>query len=204
MLLSYKVASFAVFLVFLWFVFDIRQKPNMVPLIRQLWTTVMKVLSIAVMGFYCYLVAISESLRLHHVAALVLTALGAGLVATAKLTLGRQHTWAGYHLTKTKLVSYGVYSYIRHPLYTGVFLFEFGGLALIVGEHTPTGAPVDLAIAVAFAYLMAFNIVTAGKESQNLEKQFGDEYRQYRARVRAFLPIRRRPEGPTGMNMANS
>jgi protein-S-isoprenylcysteine O-methyltransferase Ste14 len=202
MIVFYKLVAFAVFAIFVFFVFDIRQKPGMVPIVRPIYTRIMKLLSIALFGVYAVVLARLQELTAVDWAALAFTTAGASLVTTAKLTLGRFHTWTGFHLQSTTIVRAGIYSYLRHPLYTGIFLVEFGGLALV----TPRLAQIDLRLlpltAVTVLYLMTFNIVMAGRESREMARKFGPEFDAYRSEVRAFIPIRRAPAAPSQRGVA--
>jgi protein-S-isoprenylcysteine O-methyltransferase Ste14 len=69
------------------------------------------------------------------------------------------------------LVSRGLYSKIRNPIY--VF-----GSCFIAGFILVAARPVWLLI---FALIVPMQIWRAGKESLVLEAKFGEEYRRYRA-----------------------
>ena len=70
-----------------------------------------------------------------------------------------------------KLVTHGIYSKIRNPIY--VF-----GSCMIAGVILVIGRPVYLLI---FVVLIPMQIQRAKKESAVLEAAFGEEYRKYRA-----------------------
>jgi protein-S-isoprenylcysteine O-methyltransferase Ste14 len=70
------------------------------------------------------------------------------------------------------LVTHGLYSRIRNPIYL------FGGLA-IVGAFLYINQPVYLWV---FVILIPLQIYRARQESKVLEASFGDEYRQYKSR----------------------
>jgi len=72
-----------------------------------------------------------------------------------------------------KLVTRGLYSKIRNPIY--IFSLAFlTGLALLVRR------PLLLALGVV---IVPMQIVRARREAAVLEEKFGEEYRQYRART---------------------
>ncbi len=71
------------------------------------------------------------------------------------------------------LVTHGLYSKIRNPMYV------FSGL-LIVGLALATQFPHFL---IAIAILVPLQIVRAHQEAKVLEAKFGDEYRQYRTKT---------------------
>ena len=70
------------------------------------------------------------------------------------------------------LVTHGLYSRIRNPIYL------FGGLA-IAGAFLYINQPLYLWI---FVVLIPLQIYRARQESKVLEARFGDEYRQYKSR----------------------
>jgi protein-S-isoprenylcysteine O-methyltransferase Ste14 len=69
-----------------------------------------------------------------------------------------------------KLVTQGIYSKIRNPIYVFSALF-------IVGVFLSLGYPYALLLLV---IVIPAQIVRAGKEAKVLEARFGDEYREYR------------------------
>lgn len=77
-----------------------------------------------------------------------------------------------------KLVTNGIYRYIRHPLYTfGSFMFiSFGMMA---------DSWFIAALGILTFILMA---IRTPKEEANLIEKFGDEYREYMKRTGRFLP----------------
>jgi len=77
------------------------------------------------------------------------------------------------------LVTDGLYRFVRHPQYAGLFLGLFGeGIV-----HWPTFFSVAIfpLIVVAYYYL-------ARSEERKVIAQFGDAYREYQARVPMFIP----------------
>lgn len=78
-----------------------------------------------------------------------------------------------------QLVTEGLYGYVRHPQYTGLFIALFGEGVV----HWPTLFSVGLfpLIVLVFAWL-------ARKEERAMLNQFSDAYRAYRDRVPMFVP----------------
>jgi len=70
-----------------------------------------------------------------------------------------------------QLVTHGLYSTIRNPIY--VF-----GSTMIAGLILLMGRPVWLLV---FVVIIPLQLWRAGKESQVLETEFGEAYRRYRA-----------------------
>ena len=97
-----------------------------------------------------------------------LLALGFVLWTVARFQLGRSLTVTAQ---AKKLVTHGLYSRIRNPIY--VF-----GSCVIAGLILVLGRPVWL---LAFVLIVPLQIWRARKEAAVLEGTFGEEYRRYRA-----------------------
>lgn len=96
--------------------------------------------------------------------------------------------WRRIHQAKG-LVTDGIYAYIRHPQYVGLFLIMLGWLV-----HWPT-----LLTLILFPLLLGVYIWLAVREEADLEAQFGAAYLRYKARTPRFFPrlIRRNlKDGP--------
>jgi protein-S-isoprenylcysteine O-methyltransferase Ste14 len=88
--------------------------------------------------------------------------------SVARFQLGNAFTVAAQ---ATQLVTQGIYSKIRNPIYI------FGSMA-IAGLVLALGRPIWLLI---FAVVVPLQLWRAHKEAQVLEEKFGEEYRSYRA-----------------------
>ena len=77
-----------------------------------------------------------------------------------------------------KLVTHGIYRYIRHPLYTV-------GSSLFVSFGMMADSWFIAALGIFTFILMA---IRTPKEEANLIEKFGDEYREYMQRTGRFLP----------------
>ena len=78
-----------------------------------------------------------------------------------------------------RLVTDGLYAYVRHPQYTGLFLGLFGeGIV-----HWPTLFSVAIFPVIVFVYYLL-----ARREEAIVVAEFGDAYLDYRRRVPMFLP----------------
>lgn len=78
----------------------------------------------------------------------------------------------------TKLVTDGVFRYIRHPLYSSLFLLDWGiffKLPSWIGLVLASGATL-------------FLLATARSDEAECIERFGLEYRQYMQRTRMFIP----------------
>jgi protein-S-isoprenylcysteine O-methyltransferase Ste14 len=80
-----------------------------------------------------------------------------------------------------KLVTTGIHGRIRHPFYLGHLLML---LAFTVGSGL-------LVLYVLTGFAVVSGAVMIWLEDRELERRFGDEYREYRGRVSAILPISR-------------
>jgi protein-S-isoprenylcysteine O-methyltransferase Ste14 len=88
----------------------------------------------------------------------------------ARIQLGRSFA---VRAKAKELVTHGLYSKIRNPVYVFGSLF-IAGLILFIGR------PVWLLVLAVF---VPMQVIRARKEARVLEKKFGDAYRQYRART---------------------
>ncbi|SRR5258708_4456201 len=83
----------------------------------------------------------------------------------------------GEHTTKQdKLVTTGPFSFSRNPIYLGFLFLYFGYAAAILSWLIILRIPLAL-----------YFYKSAKKEEVNLEKKFGREYLQYKARVPFFV-----------------
>jgi protein-S-isoprenylcysteine O-methyltransferase Ste14 len=92
------------------------------------------------------------------------------LWATARWQLGRSFS---VKPQAKALVTHGIYSRIRNPIYTFGFLWAIG-LILVVGR------PVLL---VVLLVMVPTQFIRARREARVLEEKFGEEYRAYRRRT---------------------
>ncbi len=88
--------------------------------------------------------------------------------------------WAVALVTKEghTLVSSGPYRWVRHPMYTTIFLQELA--ALLVSANWVIGLS-GLGISV-------LSVARVGEEEALMVEEFGDEYRAYMERTGRFLP----------------
>ena len=79
----------------------------------------------------------------------------------------------------TALVTTGIYAYIRHPLYSSLFLLTWG---IFFKALSLAGAALAL---VATTFLVA----TARTDEQECIQFFGSEYREYMGKTKRFIPF---------------
>lgn len=90
--------------------------------------------------------------------------------------------WDRIHQARGALVTDGVYAWMRHPQYTGLFLISIGMLV-----QWPT-----IITVVTWPLLITVYSRLARREEREAEERFGEAYRTYRARVPMFVPRVRR------------
>jgi protein-S-isoprenylcysteine O-methyltransferase Ste14 len=79
----------------------------------------------------------------------------------------------------TKLITSGLFKYIRHPLYLSLILLGFG----IMAKHA---GPAQWILAlVNFVAL----ILTARVEEKEMIMKFGDDYKKYMEKTKMFIPF---------------
>lgn len=104
--------------------------------------------------------------------------LGFGIAIWARVHLGRY--WSDKVVLREdhQLIRSGPYSYMRHPIYSGVLL-GVAGTAIVLGE---------LRGFLAFVLLTANYWIKARKEEKILGHQFGEEFKLHQARAGFLLP----------------
>lgn len=92
--------------------------------------------------------------------------------------------WGRIHRAQGALVTDGLYAWVRHPQYSGLFLITIGLLI-----QWPT-----ILTALTWPILLYMYSRLARREEADMERQFGDSYRAYVERVPRFFPHLRRPK----------
>ena len=91
------------------------------------------------------------------------------------------HGWREVYRARkeNRLVTGGLYRFVRHPQYTGLFIALFGEGVV----HWPTLFSLGIFPLIVIAYYFL-----ARKEERDMIGHFGDEYRDYMKRVPMFVP----------------
>jgi protein-S-isoprenylcysteine O-methyltransferase Ste14 len=110
--------------------------------------------------------------------AVVLFGAGLGLFWFGHRTIGSYWSIRIEIKKEHRLVTCGSYRYVRHPLYTALFLGYLGTLLALQSWTLTAWFPVFIASYLLFA---------KGEEGV-MEKGFGDAYRTYRQQTGMFLP----------------
>ena len=79
-----------------------------------------------------------------------------------------------------RLIIDGVYGIVRNPMYSGLIIFVFTGIAFILGSWLLFIVPIMAYFS--FKYLIK-------KEEDYLEYKFGQDYIDYRLDVNALIPF---------------
>ena len=186
--LLFKIGQFLIVFCFTFFISDLRKKINSKPLINKVFIWIMKLSYIIPIVIYGYILATLDDLHIFDYTALIVTILGAVTVIKAKIDLGEYHVWAGYGREKTKLVIEGIYRWVRHPIYVGIFIFIFGS-SLTVISHLKWFLLVPFFASL--SYIMVFLIIASKKEEAFLRKKFDDKFSRYCKQVHPFLPFQK-------------
>lgn len=111
--------------------------------------------------------------------AILLALCGATTAIAARRTLSTN--WSSNIDIKKdhELITTGVYSYIRHPIYTEYLLM---GLASIIAYQT-------LAPLIVFVFACCFLVFKLKNEEELLTEHFPKEYPAYKKHVKALIPF---------------
>jgi len=121
-------------------------------------------------------------------------ALGILLVSMACRTLGDNWAPSVSGVRKdTVLVTNGLYGSVRHPIYSGAFIF-LAALALIAANSL---------ILLTTLALLGLLYISIGEEEALLIERFGDEYCEYMKRTPRFVPKLRHRNLPLWRSYAN-
>jgi protein-S-isoprenylcysteine O-methyltransferase Ste14 len=137
------------------------------------WGTARRVWLPCIMGAFALGAIFQSKLGPHGVArwaGLVIGIIGLMGVIGARYTLGRSFS---VKPKATALVTRGIYSRIRNPIYVS-------GIVAISGVSIMVWQPYMLALLLV---VIPMQILRARKEAAVLEAKFGDEYRAYRQRA---------------------
>ena len=108
----------------------------------------------------------------------VIFAIGFVLAIWAIVTIRRAGTRVETNKPTTTIVASGPYSFTRNPIYIGMFLGQTG---LAVGFDSLW----ILAALVPFYVVIRYGVIA--REEAYLERKFGDDYLDYKCRVRRWL-----------------
>ncbi len=186
----FQALALACLAVFTFFISDFRNKKEMLPLLNKKIVSIIKLFYFVPVFIYIYVLLNLKDIFFHSYIGILLTFGGTFLVAKAKIDLGKYHTWAGHILSSTKIVTRGIYAFIRHPLYTGIGVFIVGGITVGI-KNNPFSLFTTVAIITLIIFIKFFLILSAAKESCFLKETFGEIFMEYKKQVHPFLPIKK-------------
>ena len=119
----FKIIQLIILGIFVVYISDFRRKKGMIPLIGEKWTLLLKASYMVPLVAYIFVLVSSNNILYYDLIALGVTLLSTIVVVKAKRDLSVHHTWVGYFNSASKFTTNGIYSYIRHPIYTGIYIF---------------------------------------------------------------------------------
>jgi protein-S-isoprenylcysteine O-methyltransferase Ste14 len=171
-----------------YFISDFRHKGQMIPLVDKRLALMVKLSYLIPLSILAYTLVTMDTLLPVDLIALIGSCTATYVVGKAKVDLATYHTAAGYYANADRFVNTGIYSYIRHPLYTGIYLFSFF-------TFTPVAFRVPwyltMTVILVLGYILIYLLTAARLETQRLTEQFGTAFVEYKERVHPFLPLRR-------------
>lgn len=189
-LVFFKGITFIILIVFAIYISDFKTKKGMIPIINKKFIWVIKSFYFIPIFIYMYVILNLENLLVSNYIGGMITFLGAFIVAKAKIDIGIYHTWTGHKLRSTKMITKGIYSFIRHPLYTGIYLFVLGAVVTSI-YNNPFSLVSTIVILMLVIFMMIFLAITALRESKFLHEEFGNQFLEYQKQVHPFLPLRK-------------
>lgn len=113
-------------------------------------------------------------------AAVVVTAVGVWAIVAARISLEQANTtWSPMTPGQsTSLVSSGVYAFSRNPMYLGMLLVLIGWAVLLASAA---------ALALSGVFVLYLDRFQIGPEERTLTAHLGQEFLDYRHRVRRWL-----------------
>lgn len=105
---------------------------------------------------------------------------GIFLTSLSQIQMGKEWRIGVDHKEKTKLVTQGIYSKVRNPIYTGVMIFGLGLTVLI---------PNLIMLFLAILGYIAIEVQVGKVEEPFLVKLHGKSFTDYKSRTGRYFPI---------------
>ncbi len=188
LLIIYKTITILILIVFAFFISDFRKKEKMTPLYNSTIIILLKLLYLVPIGIFIYTIIKIQNLLLYDYVLPLIMSVGAFLVVKSKLDLGHHHTWVGYVSENSGYVCKGIYSYIRHPLYAGIYLIIIF-CSISIAIHNPVY--IGLFNAAICTFILGFIYFSAYKETCFLIKSRGKEFEIYCKTIHPFFPLKK-------------
>ena len=116
---------------------------------------------------------------LQNVAVVILLIVGLIVAILARRTLAGN--WSGAVALKEdhKLITTGLYKYVRHPIYTGMLL-------MIIGTALSLGT---LGAMIGFLIILLGVLLKLNEEEALMTEHFAQEYKSYKKRTKTLIPF---------------
>jgi len=190
--MAFQIIGIALIALFVFYGMDIRRKKGSSNFVATPWLFLMKFLSFALIACFAAALFTLSKADIVDWICLALMASGTAFIIAAKKTLNTAHTFTGQFLDKPQLVTRGVYSITRNPLYFGVFQCEIAAAVIVLRHATALWPnsyfPMLTILTLAMAYVVGFNLKMAKLESCYLHTFFGQSYSEYSARTPFLFP----------------
>jgi len=183
-----KIVQTLIILLFALLVSDLRRKNQTKTLLNRTLLVFMKVIYLTPLLIFLVSVIRSKAFLVSYFLSLFFTLLGLVIVMVPKISLGANHSWTGYETFPKEFISNGLYSKIRYPMYTGIFICIFGMWFHFFWHTTLWFAIINFICSLFIFYVL---ISSAQKETQHLLLLFGNDYQQYINNVHPFLPLKK-------------
>lgn len=188
LLIPYKIITILILFVFAFFISDFRKKEKMKPLYSSTIIILLKVLYLVPISIFIYTVIKIQTLLLYDYILPFIMCIGAFLVVKSKLDLGHHHTWVGYFSENPGFVCKGIYSYIRHPLYAGIYIIIIF-CSVSIAIHNPIY--IGILNAAICLFILGFIFISAHKETSFLINYHGPEFEKYCKTIHPFFPLKK-------------
>lgn len=123
-------------------------------------------------NLWVYLTGLREAMYISMTVGYAISILGVLLIVAGWREVYRAHK-------KERLAMGGIYAFMRHPQYTGIFVVLFGEGVV----HWPT-----IFSLIAIPIIVIAYVFLSRKEERQMIVEFGDEYLEYQRRVPMFFP----------------
>ena len=110
---------------------------------------------------------------------LTLCAMGAAVTMVSQYQMGKSWRIGVDESEKTELVTHGMFSVSRNPIYFGMLMVGFGFIALV--PH------IFMVICFVLAYV-GIDLQVRKIEEPHLKRVFGDAYQDYTKRISRYIP----------------
>lgn len=101
------------------------------------------------------------------------------VVAASRTRLGASFTYTVHTAANQAVIDTGPYRFVRHPSYTGGFLFALGLTIALTDWLAPL-----MAVFLVLGYAWRIRV-----EEAALAQELGESYRQYMGRIKRVIPF---------------